>query len=303
MQRIQFPERTYQDFSDPLVKLMDLVRSMGNSQEPVTLDLSQSHFLSPLLICGAAALVKEQQERGIPSEAFPICNDPNLRNYLELVRFPQGYSQTDASYDTKRLLVTLRGRTYVPLISFPVTTAPDKDREELIQAMEDLMVRQCGLSGQMLMALKYLISELVGNISYHAGHGTGYLFAQYAPNGRYLDIAIADTGQGLIGSYRNSTRHEMPGSDAEALRFALEGRSTKDQAVSRGYGIRTSRRMLVEGLGGSFFFWSGDAMLLNNPTRDSIYELKNGTRFPGCFLALRVPTIADPAFNVMGFVE
>lgn len=61
--------------------------------------------------------------------------------------------------------------------------------------------------------------------------------------------------------------------------------------------------MLVEGLGGSFFYCSGDAMLLNNATRDSIYELKDGTRFPGCYLALRVPTIAVPTFNVMGFVE
>jgi hypothetical protein len=201
------------------------------------------------------------------------------------------------------VLDTLLVRTNVPQISFHETKQPDKDREELIQAVEELMVRQCGLSGQVLMALKYLISELVGNISYHAGHGTGFLFAQYAPNGRYLDIAIADTGRGLIGSYLNSKCQDLPGSDAEALRFALEGRSTKDQAVSRGYGIRTSRRMLVEGLGGSFFFWSGDAMLLNNATRDSLFEVKNGVRFPGCYLALRVPTIADPTFNVMGFVE
>ncbi|MCB0768587.1 MAG: hypothetical protein KDB95_15365, partial [Flavobacteriales bacterium] len=270
---------------------------------PVHLDLNQCRFLSPLLICGAAALVKAQQERGIPSEAPAACHDPSLRSYLELVRFPQGYSQADASYDTKRLLATLRGRTYVPLVTFPATTAPDSVREDLIQAVEDLMVRQCGLSGQMLMAVKYLISELVGNISYHAAHGTGFLFAQYYPNGHYLDIAIADTGQGLRGSYVASTRHTDPGSDAEALRMALEGRSTKDQAISRGYGIRTSRRMLVAGLGGSFFYWSGDAMLLNNATRDNIYELKDGTRFPGCFLALRVPTIAVPTFNVMGFVE
>jgi hypothetical protein len=303
MHRIPLPERTYQDFTDPLVKLIDLARIMGIPRGPVLLDLDQCRFLSPLLICGAAALVKEQQERGIPSVAPATCHDAHLKGYLDLVRFPQGYSQADASYDTKRLLATLRGRTYVPLITFPVTTAPDNGREELIQAVEDLMVRQCGLSGQMLMAVKYLISELVGNISYHADHGTGFLFAQYYPNGNYLDIAIADTGQGLMGSYRNSTRHQVPGSDAEALRMALEGRSTKDQAVSRGYGIRTSRRMLVEGLGGSFFFWSGDAMLLNNATRDNIYELKDGTRFPGCYLALRVPTIADQAFKVMGFVE
>ncbi|MCU0318450.1 MAG: hypothetical protein MUE88_00010 [Flavobacteriales bacterium] len=283
--------------------MIDLARKMVIPHAPVHLDLSHCRFLSPLLICGAAALVKDQQERGVASQAPATCLDPQMRSYLELIRFPTGYSEVDASYDTKRLLALLRGRTYVPLITFPVTAAPDSGREDLIQAVEDLMVRQCGLRGQMLMAVKYLISELVGNISYHAGHGTGFLFAQYYPNGHYLDLAIADTGQGLRASYIASPKHEDPGSDPEALRMALEGRSTKDQAVSRGYGIRTSRRMLVEGLGGSFFFWSGDALLLNNATRDTIYELKDGTTFPGCFLALRVPTIADPAFNVMSFVE
>lgn len=165
------------------------------------------------------------------------------------------------------------------------------------------MVHQCGLEGQVLMALKYLVSELVGNITYHAGHGSGFLFAQYHPNGGYLDIAVADTGRGLRGSYIASPLHGDPGSDTAALRLALEGRSTKDQAVSRGYGIRTSRHMLVEGLGGSFFYWSGNAMLLNNATRDNIFELKDGTRFHGCYLALRIPTVAKPGFQVMGFVE
>lgn len=303
MHRIPLPDRTYQDFTDPLVKLINLARMMGTPRGAVQIDLSRSRFLSPLLICGAAALLKEQQERGIASEAITACHDPKLRSYLELVRFPQGYSQADASYDTKRLLATLRGRTYVPLVTFPVTSAPDSGREDLIQAVEDLMIRQCGLSGQILTAVKYLIAELAGNISYHAGHGTGFLFAQFYPNGHYLDIAIADSGQGLRGSYIRCSRHADPSSDAVALRMALEGRSTKDQASGRGYGIRTCRRMLVEGLGGSFFFWSGDAMLLNNATRNNIYELKDGTRFAGCYLALRVPTIATPAFNVMGFVE
>ena len=67
----------------------------------------------------------------------PICNEPNLQSYLELVRFPQGYSQSGASYDAKRLLVTLRGRTYVPLISFLGL------RRVLVSRPCDLRVRQC----------------------------------------------------------------------------------------------------------------------------------------------------------------
>lgn len=90
MRRIYFPERTYQDFTDPLVKLIGIARSMGTAHGPVQLDLGRCRFLSPLLVCGAAALLKEHQERGVASEAVEMGHDPNLSSYLELVRFPSG---------------------------------------------------------------------------------------------------------------------------------------------------------------------------------------------------------------------
>lgn len=303
MRRIPFPERTWQDFTDPLLKLIKVARIMNSAQGPVELDLAKSRFLSPLLIAGSAALVRAHQEKGIGSKAPAHSEDPGLRAYLELVHFPQGLDQTDSTFGAMRHLAAFRQKTYVPLISFPASQGDAKRREDLLQAVEDLMVHQCGLSGQLLIAVKYLIAELVGNISYHAAHGTGFLFAQYMPNGHYLDLAIVDTGQGLSGSYRQSSRYPPPASDAGALRMALQGKSTKDEAVSRGYGISTSRRMLVDGLGGSFFYWSGSAFLLNNPSQERIYQFDTDAGFPGCYIAMRIPTVANANFSVMQFVE
>lgn len=108
MQQIPLPVRTYQDFTDPLTKLITLARSMAMASGPVSLDLRESRFLSPLLIGGAAALVRSRQEGGVETVSAPECNDLDLRRYLELIRFPQGYSRSDDTYDTKRLLATLR---------------------------------------------------------------------------------------------------------------------------------------------------------------------------------------------------
>lgn len=301
MQRIELPERTYANFGHPLNELIRLAGAMAKAENGCYLDLTQSKFLSPFLLGGAAALLKEQQERGLPSGGGNNRLDGSLKAYLELVRFPDGLSQAGDDYAAKRLLADLRSKTYIPIVSFAASLVGEDEREALIQAMESLLVQQCGLQGTMLSVLKYLIAELTGNIAQHAAVGTGFLFAQYMPNGRYMDVVIADTGQGLLQSYLRHGKFK-PISDAEALHLALNGRSTKDIPESRGFGIPTSRNMLVNGLGGSFFYWSGTAFLFNTSTVNNIYELRNGTTFPGCYLALRIPTMAPSTFNLYNFV-
>lgn len=51
------------------------------------------------------------------------------------------------------------------------------------------------------------------------------------------------------------------------LQAANRGISTKNlpEAENRGYGITTSRNMLVKGLGGTFLMMSGDAVYMNSP--------------------------------------
>lgn len=301
MQRIVLPERTYVDFGHPLNELIRLAGTMAKAEQGCCLDFTQSKFLSPFLLGGAAALLKEQQERGLPSGGAGNCLEGSLKAYLELIHFPEGLSQASDDYAAKRLLVDLRSKTYIPIVSFAASMVGEKDREALIQAMENLLVQQCGLKGPMLSVLKYLIAELTGNIAQHAATGTGFLFAQYMPNGRYMDVVIADTGQGLLRSYLQHGKFK-PISDAEALHLALNGRSTKEIPESRGFGIPTSRNMLVNGLGGSFFYWTGSSFLFNTSTLNNIYELRNGITFPGCYLALRIPTMAPSTFNLYNFI-
>ena len=76
-------------------------------------------------------------------------------------------------------------------------------------------------------------------------------------------------------SFKNSNlyQEEIGGSEVESLMLANEGYSTKNrpEAENRGYGISTSKRMLVEGMKGAFFMLSGGAFhRYENGTNDYI---------------------------------
>ncbi len=111
--------------------------------------------------------------------------------------------------------------------------------------------------------LSYLFSELIDNILEHSGSNYGYLFSQKVKNDLY--IAIADSGKTIYGSYIDTQKHldRIRDNEAEALKIANEGFSTKNRpdAENRGYGISQSRKMIVNGLKGAFFMLSGNGLL------------------------------------------
>lgn len=72
-----------------------------------------------------------------------------------------------------------------------------------------------------------------------------------------IDLCIADRGITIAGSFQQAGLYqdEIDGSETEALKLANEGYSTKNrpEAENRGYGISTSKEMLVVGMKGAFF--------------------------------------------------
>ena len=96
----------------------------------------------------------------------------------------------------------------------------------------------------------------------------------------YIHICLADDGITVYGSYIRAKKYlDQIDSEAEALKMANDGYSTKDlpAAENRGYGISTSKDMLVNGLGGAFFMlsvnlpetirWNGTVILMKIPVK------------------------------------
>ncbi len=141
----------------------------------------------------------------------------------------------------------------------------------------------------MLNGIKYIIGEMVDNITEHSESERGYIFAQSYPQKGYVDLCIADEGITLNGSF-NKAGVEVS-NDVEAMQAANKGVSSKNlpDAENRGYGIYTSKKMLITGLNGQYMMMSGRALYLKDSAIDRIIELPGGLRWNGTVIALRLP--------------
>lgn len=147
-----------------------------------------------------------------------------------------------------------------------------------------------------------MLSELSTNIQEHSTAASGVVFAQHynGPNGRYIDLCICDHGKGIFASYDSNPRFQ-PADEAEALIFALEGKSSKNRAEARGFGISTSRSMLVKGLEGSWCVWTGNHAFIETPATAGIVEWD--VSYPGTYIALRIPTVIPGGFSLYDYLD
>lgn len=248
------------------------------SKEIEAFDFSNMKFTPPLLSIFYSSTI---------SESHPEIGCRGLNSYLETIHFPNGLSY-NSEEKLIRELNRFNSKTYLPIIKFSTDSTGENPiiREKILSHV----LRSIKLIGKLptnyYSAFSYLISELTDNICEHAAHPFGYFAFQYYREHGYIDICLADRGIGLLGSYQNYIGDRDFSSitnHLEAVDAAIKGSSTKKTAEERGFGIATSRRILVEGLGGSFVYLSGNALLINE-------ELTNfGTNFNGSIVLIRIP--------------
>ena len=147
-----------------------------------------------------------------------------------------------------------------------------------------------------------MIDELTQNIVDHSGTEKGMIFAQFFQSKNFMDICIFDTGKGLFQSYIDSDKHK-PKNDSEALNFAVYGKSTKDIPESRGFGLSTSRDMLVNGLKGKFFIMSGNSFFIQTAVKEEVVTVPELYSMKGCYIAMRVPILDNQRFNPYDYME
>lgn len=116
-------------------------------------------------------------------------------------------------------------------------------------------------------------------------------------------MCIADRGVTLLGSYQKLDNNEIA-DDMEAIKAANRGISSKNRpdAENRGYGIRTSKGMLVDGLGGQYLMISGEGLYFKRPGYDSFFRMPAGLRWNGTIVAMRIP-YEKSHFNYIHYIE
>lgn len=245
----------------------------GSVSSDTVFDLSVLPFACPLTILPIASLIHEV------GCGYLLPTNAKVSGYLGTVSFPHGVSS-----DTHD-----RGMTHIPIgrLSIGDTAA----NERLISEFGQLVLNQLGtLPLGATNGIRYPIDEMTTNIFDHSKKDTGWMFGQYFPTKKYLDVCILDRGRGFRGCYKEELNMEVD--DAKAVELALRGYSSK-KTNERGFGLWTTKRMVVEGLGGQCFILSGSAGYLAMPGREQAFTL-NDVGWNGVIVAFRIPDITTP---------
>ena len=159
-------------------------------------------------------------------------------------------------------------------------------------------------SPETVSAVRYCFEELVRNVLEHAGGPAAYACAQYYPASSKVSIAVADCGQGLLGSL--SGNHPELSDDEAAVLLAL--RPGVSGVTARRFGGQENagaglfftksiakfsgeRFLLYSGRGGYLLFQHRDdaqrAMVFEEPECDK-HKLLSGSCWPGTIVALDI---------------
>ncbi len=299
LHKINIPNPQGDSMGASLRSLLDVIEQWGdyNDKNEFHIDLSKVLFVHPFFILPLCALSTHEKEKG---KKIHIQLSKNIKTYLDTIYFPSGFD-ANATENWENKLLEFSSKTYLPACKISTSTKHTGIREHLLTSFENILIQQANLKGQMITAVKYLISEAIDNIIEHAEAKNGWIMVQSYPQKGYIDICIADTGSGILGSYIKTGNIEIT-NHTQALQFAINGKSTKQITETRGYGIDTSRRMLVEGLKGKYVLFSGNALYIYTSELEQIVPLKT-SGWNGTLLALQLPVKIPENFNYTSFLE
>jgi len=256
-----------------LDQLVSLYLTFKNVHGDVIFDLSRVRWLFPILILPIASYIHDTNSDFSP----PLKTE--VESYLRFVKFPEGVSSVREMR---------RGENYIPLTLLKKENPVERTR--LQGEFLEMIYKVLNPSVDVKNAIYYPIEELVENIFQHSERNEGHVFAQYYPTKEFLDLCIVDRGIGLAKSYKKGKGLNV--SDEEAIEMALEGYSVKPEE-SRGYGIRTSKRVVCEGLDGEFVLVSGGAALYSSKYKNVVYDLPD-FYWRGVIVAYRIPKPKGP---------
>lgn len=281
------------DGLNPVVRIMSQMEE--SAENDVTIDFSNTRFVSPVFVLSLIVYFSKCGKR---------VTLQNITKYLELIEINSDGIKPDTMRQIEFLALLERyaSRTYIPIINF--STEQSNDTKEAISSIvENLIIRQLNIQHNVANGLKYMVDETLDNITEHSESDRGYIFAQAYPTKGYLDVCIADRGVTLLGSYKKVPGNEIA-TDSEAIKAANRGLSSKNlpEAENRGFGIKTSKQMLIQGLGGQYLMISGGSLYLKSPNLDSFYSMPSGLRWDGTIVALRIPYNSS-TFNYIDYIE
>lgn len=278
----------------PVAQIMSQIET-ASADDEIMLDFSATQFVSPVFVLSLIVYL---------SRCGRKVKMQNLSDYLETMMLSNGGIKPDQMRLTEFIATMEKysSKTYIPIVNFLASRSSDS-KEVISSVAENLIIHQLNIKSNVANGLKYMVEETLDNITEHSESERGYLIAQAYPKKGFLDICMADCGVTLLGSYTKLSDNEIA-TDLEAIKAANRGISSKNlpDAENRGFGIKTSKQMLIDGLEGQYLMISGGCLYFKRPGFDSFYSMPDGLRWNGTIVAMRIPYHSS-TFNYINYIE
>ena len=279
--------------------LFKVIIQMENySGENLEWDLKDAAFFHPFYLA-PLAIYKQNCGNSI------ICKDipKRISKYLELVQFEEPLLIKE-DMDLTSILEPYISRSYIPVCKFELCKS---NIDALQSILQRVICKQSKADVRITTPLSYLLGELIDNMNEHSKGKYGYIFAQYLKKEDCIDLVVADDGITIFSSYVRSCKYldEIGGDEAKALKMATEGKSTKNLpgTENRGYGLSSSKEMLVNGLHGSFFILSGGAFHRHDESGSVSVKLPQTINWNGTIILMRIPVQVPTDFDYSKYVR
>jgi len=283
MKEIIIPNNRSDAIPQQLLTLYSSFKNVGKG-EKVNFNLEEVNWVFPLIILPLSAYIY------FTGSSFTLGNFA-VKSYLDTIGFPKGVD-TVSMFEQQ----LQKGKNFVPISILKKQAREQRERLETI--FLEMIYKILGNTKGTENAIYYPVAEFVSNIFDHSKKDEGFVFGQLYQSKNFLDMCIVDNGRGLSTAYKEENKIIL--SDEEAIKKALEGYSTKPDK-ERGYGIRTSIRVVCEALKGGFVLLSGSAAFLSIENKKTIVSLPN-FYWQGVIIAYRIPKPMYP-INITPYIE
>jgi len=288
---------------DVLMALFFLMDETERQECKVVWDYQNIRYMHPFFTSFLA--VYKDARHGLVED---VNVSEELQNLFNLVRV-QAPVLVDNRVNFRQILDTYRNNAIIPMCKFALGYERIDSFQTLLQTILREQIKDKDHESEFITGFSYLLGELICNIQEHSCASYGYVGTQYLESDNSLYVCIADNGITIHGSYMSFPKGEyirLIGNDeAEALRFSTKGISTKNlpDNESRGYGISTNLRMVVDGLGGTFLLLSGNAFLKIDNQQEQFVNLPKGINWDGTMILVRMPLKQSGDFSVYAYIE
>lgn len=276
MKAIIVPKTINDSLIAQLSSLYNTFKGIGKD-EIVSFDLCHIKWACPLLILPLSAYINATSSK-------IIIHECEINGYLHNINFPAGIDSV-----TKLNQLIQSQKNYIPISILKRNIGEEREKlESMFSTMIYNALDETPLGARSVIYQP--ISELVTNIFEHSQQNLGYIFGQIYPKKDYLDICIVDRGRGLQKTYEEEKGLIV--SEQDSIKEVMSGNSVKLDK-ERGYGVRTSRNIVCDGLDGHFVLISGSVALISRKNQNQIVNL-DGFYWQGVIIAYRIPKLHKP---------